>query len=227
MATGASGGVSAQTGESAAAQDAGPDGVPPYVEFESIDKSYDGRTLVVRDLDLSVREGEFLTLLGPSGSGKTTCLMMLAGFEDPVVRHHPHRRAVRARSAAAAAQHRRGLPELRAVPAPDGGRESVLSAGGAPARPRAAPGARAAGAAAGAARGIRGPAARPALRRPAATRRHRPRAGVRAEPGADGRAARRPGPQPARGDAVRDPAHPPLARRHRGLRHPRSAGKRW
>ena len=83
MATGASGGVSAQTGESAAAQDAGPDGVPPYVEFESIDKSYDGRTLVVRDLDLSVREGEFLTLLGPSGSGKTTCLMMLAGFETP------------------------------------------------------------------------------------------------------------------------------------------------
>ncbi len=54
-----------------------------YVEFESIAKSYDGRTLVVRDLDLSVRKGEFLTLLGPSGSGKTTCLMMLAGFETP------------------------------------------------------------------------------------------------------------------------------------------------
>ena len=54
-----------------------------HVEFEHVSKSYDGRTLVVRDLNLSVAEGEFLTLLGPSGSGKTTCLMMLAGFEAP------------------------------------------------------------------------------------------------------------------------------------------------
>jgi putative spermidine/putrescine transport system ATP-binding protein len=51
--------------------------------FTKISKSYDGRTLVVRDLDLDVRRGEFLTLLGPSGSGKTTCLLMLAGFETP------------------------------------------------------------------------------------------------------------------------------------------------
>ena len=55
----------------------------PHVEFEHVSKSYDGRTLVVRDLNLAVAEGEFLTLLGPSGSGKTTCLMMLAGFEEP------------------------------------------------------------------------------------------------------------------------------------------------
>ncbi len=52
-----------------------------YVTFDRVSKSYDGRTLVVRDLDLHVGKGEFLTLLGPSGSGKTTCLMMLAGFE--------------------------------------------------------------------------------------------------------------------------------------------------
>ena len=55
---------------------------PPHVEYRSVQKSYDGRTLVVEDLNLSVRRGEFLTLLGPSGSGKTTCLMMLAGFEQ-------------------------------------------------------------------------------------------------------------------------------------------------
>ena len=54
-----------------------------YVEFEQVGKSFDGRTLVVRDLNLIIRKGEFLTLLGPSGSGKTTCLMMLAGFETP------------------------------------------------------------------------------------------------------------------------------------------------
>jgi putative spermidine/putrescine transport system ATP-binding protein len=53
------------------------------VRFNRINKSYDGRTLVVRDLDLEVQRGEFLTLLGPSGSGKTTCLLMLAGFEAP------------------------------------------------------------------------------------------------------------------------------------------------
>ncbi|WP_288585580.1 ABC transporter ATP-binding protein [uncultured Methylobacterium sp.] len=39
--------------------------------------------MVVRRLNLSIRQGEFLTLLGPSGSGKTTSLMMLAGFETP------------------------------------------------------------------------------------------------------------------------------------------------
>ncbi len=52
-----------------------------FVEFERVQKSYDGETLVVKDLNLSVGKGEFLTMLGPSGSGKTTCLMMLAGFE--------------------------------------------------------------------------------------------------------------------------------------------------
>ena len=44
-------------------------------------KSYDGEQLVVKDLNLFIKKGEFLTMLGPSGSGKTTCLMMLAGFE--------------------------------------------------------------------------------------------------------------------------------------------------
>jgi putative spermidine/putrescine transport system ATP-binding protein len=46
-----------------------------------VQKSYDGVNLVVKDLNLSMPKGEFLTMLGPSGSGKTTCLMMLAGFE--------------------------------------------------------------------------------------------------------------------------------------------------
>ncbi|ORE94726.1 ABC transporter ATP-binding protein [Acuticoccus yangtzensis] len=53
------------------------------VKFDGVQKSYDGETLVVKDLNLDIRAGEFLTMLGPSGSGKTTCLMMLAGFEPP------------------------------------------------------------------------------------------------------------------------------------------------
>ena len=51
------------------------------VQLKGVQKTYDGATLVVKDLHLDIYEGEFLTLLGPSGSGKTTTLMMLAGFE--------------------------------------------------------------------------------------------------------------------------------------------------
>lgn len=51
------------------------------VRFEHVQKSYDGLILVVKDLNLDIAPGEFVTMLGPSGSGKTTCLMMLAGFE--------------------------------------------------------------------------------------------------------------------------------------------------
>jgi len=51
------------------------------VRFDHVQKSYDGVTLVVKDLNLDIAPGEFVTMLGPSGSGKTTCLMMLAGFE--------------------------------------------------------------------------------------------------------------------------------------------------
>jgi len=53
----------------------------PHVRFKDVQKSYDGKTLVVKSLDLDIAKGEFLTMLGPSGSGKTTTLMMLAGFE--------------------------------------------------------------------------------------------------------------------------------------------------
>jgi len=75
----------------------------PLVRFVGVQKTYDGVQLVVRQLDLAIRRGEFLTLLGPSGSGKTTTLMMLAGFESPtageilldgkpITRTPPHRR---------------------------------------------------------------------------------------------------------------------------------------
>jgi putative spermidine/putrescine transport system ATP-binding protein len=56
-------------------------GDPAFVVFDHVQKSYDGVSLVVKDLNLAIGRGEFLTMLGPSGSGKTTCLMMLAGFE--------------------------------------------------------------------------------------------------------------------------------------------------
>ena len=40
------------------------------VRFENVQKSYDGEVLVVKDLNLNIAKGEFLTMLGPSGSGK-------------------------------------------------------------------------------------------------------------------------------------------------------------
>jgi len=56
--------------------------VDDVIRLEHIYKSFDG-TAVIEDLNLSVRRGEFLTLLGPSGCGKTTTLQMIAGFETP------------------------------------------------------------------------------------------------------------------------------------------------
>ena len=53
-----------------------------FLQFSGVKKTYDQRTLVVKDFNLDVHQGEFVTLLGPSGSGKTTVLMMLAGFES-------------------------------------------------------------------------------------------------------------------------------------------------
>ena len=75
------------------------------VRFVDIQKSYDGEALVVKNLNLDVAKGEFLTMLGPSGSGKTTCLMMLAGFEpathgeiylkeNPINKVPPHKRGI-------------------------------------------------------------------------------------------------------------------------------------
>ena len=76
-----------------------------FVKFDKVDKSDDGKVLVVKDLNLDINEGEFITMLGPSGSGKTTCLMMLAGFETPtngeiyldskpISRIPPHKRGI-------------------------------------------------------------------------------------------------------------------------------------
>ncbi len=76
-----------------------------HVSFKGVQKSYDGVRLVVKDLNLDIEKGEFVTMLGPSGSGKTTCLMMLAGFETatqgeiyyngkPVNNIPPHKRGI-------------------------------------------------------------------------------------------------------------------------------------
>ncbi|MDD6212194.1 MAG: ABC transporter ATP-binding protein, partial [Clostridiales bacterium] len=54
----------------------------PLIDLVHISKTFDD-TCVLDDLNLTIRENEFLTLLGPSGCGKTTTLRILGGFVQP------------------------------------------------------------------------------------------------------------------------------------------------
>lgn len=51
------------------------------IELTHVRKSYDGKTNVIEDFNLEIKEGEFVTFLGPSGCGKTTILRMIGGFD--------------------------------------------------------------------------------------------------------------------------------------------------
>lgn len=57
-----------------------PRSLSPLVQLAGIRKSFDGKE-VISNLDLTINNGEFLTLLGPSGCGKTTVLRLIAGLE--------------------------------------------------------------------------------------------------------------------------------------------------
>ena len=57
-----------------------------HLEIQGVKKSF-GDTTAIEKIDLSVKKGEFLSLLGPSGCGKTTLLRMIAGFETPTAGH--------------------------------------------------------------------------------------------------------------------------------------------
>src|ERR671911_3155172 len=52
------------------------------VTFDRVSKVYDNGFRAVDDMDLEIRDGEFMVLVGPSGCGKTTALRMVAGLED-------------------------------------------------------------------------------------------------------------------------------------------------
>ena len=52
------------------------------IEINSISKRFDN-CAVLHNINLQVKDGEFLTFLGPSGCGKTTLLRLIAGFEQP------------------------------------------------------------------------------------------------------------------------------------------------
>lgn len=54
-----------------------------YLVLKNITKVYDDGYVAVKDINISVNKGEFVTLLGPSGCGKTTILKIISGFESP------------------------------------------------------------------------------------------------------------------------------------------------
>ena len=54
----------------------------PFLSIQNVRKSF-GDDTVVKDFNLDVEQGEFVSFLGPSGCGKTTVLRMVAGFEEP------------------------------------------------------------------------------------------------------------------------------------------------
>jgi putative spermidine/putrescine transport system ATP-binding protein len=74
--------VAAQTAGLSAAQPGGNVVAQPHLVLDGLTKRF-GDVVAVEDLSLSVRKGEFVSLLGPSGCGKTTTLQMIAGFIEP------------------------------------------------------------------------------------------------------------------------------------------------
>ncbi|GAA5129894.1 ABC transporter ATP-binding protein [Alloalcanivorax gelatiniphagus] len=54
----------------------------PIVDVHGVDKVYNNGTVALKDVELTVKEGEFVSLLGPSGCGKSTLLRLMAGLGD-------------------------------------------------------------------------------------------------------------------------------------------------
>ncbi len=53
------------------------------LQLENLNKTFSSKVVPVKDISLTVDDGEFLSLLGPSGCGKSTILRMIAGLEEP------------------------------------------------------------------------------------------------------------------------------------------------
>ena len=55
-----------------------------FIAVQRLEVSYDGERQAIAELDMSIREGEFVAVLGPSGCGKSTLLQVLSGLLEPV-----------------------------------------------------------------------------------------------------------------------------------------------
>ena len=59
------------------------DPVVPQIEFANVSKRYGNAGMVLRGMNLTIRKGEFVTLIGPSGCGKSTVLKLISGLTPP------------------------------------------------------------------------------------------------------------------------------------------------
>ncbi len=91
-------------------------------------RSISARVHVIKDVNLTIEDNEFIVLLGPSGCGKTTTLRAIAGLEDDRRGRHPDRRQAGAAPEGCRPRHRHGVPVLLALPAHDRLREHRLPA---------------------------------------------------------------------------------------------------
>ena len=89
-----------------------------YLQLENLHRDF-GTVKALNGIDISLGEGEFLSLLGPSGCGKTTALRLVAGFDRPNAGADRRRRQGRDGRPAQQARHGHGLPGVLAVPEHD------------------------------------------------------------------------------------------------------------
>ena len=87
----------------------------PLIDLQHISKSFDGE-MVLDDLNLSIKENSFVTLLGPSGCGKSTTLRILGGLTPPDKGNVIFDGQDIYQAAAKQAPVKHCIPEIRSVP---------------------------------------------------------------------------------------------------------------
>ena len=98
------------------------------IVLDKVTKRYPDGFEAVRDMDLTIEDGEFVILVGPSGCGKSTALRMIAGLEDISDGELKIGGEVVNDQRAQGPRHRDGVPELRPVSAHDRAGEHGLRA---------------------------------------------------------------------------------------------------
>ena len=102
------------------------------IELDRVRKVYEGGVVALEGMSLDIADGEFVVFVGPSGCGKSTALKLVAGLEEVTSGQVFIGGPGRHRCGAEGPRHRHGVPELRALSAPDGAPEPRIRSPDAP-----------------------------------------------------------------------------------------------